>query len=238
MDRMNLLYKMDDLLEVCKTCKNRNKPSREDCESCSTYLELRGIGNQLGEERILEKQTGIKRLTVPMYNDYKAKGMNQSQIAKELDCAPASVSQWVKKNVKVTEQTMKISTGGTVKATHQEKNEYELNRLQREIKQKNEEIRNLKEKVQGTVSEKEFKELQEKYDALEKTYRVDLHQKEIDIEDLNEKYNMEHQHVIDLDRIVENKSQLLKAADSSYERLEEETRLLRKLMMVYIPNGS
>lgn len=236
MDRMNLLYEMDDLLENCKTCSLRNNSSIKPCNGCNTYWELNRIGDQLGEERRLDKQTGVKKLSVPLYQDYKAKGMNQSAIAKELECTPAAVSQWVKKNVKRPEKVKQTKGIKESKPTTHEKNEYELNRLQREIKLRDEEIKNLKGKLQDAVPVEEFKELQDQYKTLETSNRLDLLQKDTEIEELNEKYNLEHQHLIEMDRDLENKSQLLKVADSSYERLEEETRLLRRLMRVYIPN--
>lgn len=236
MNRMNLLYEMDDLLGICKTCSVRNNSSIKPCNGCKTYQKLNRIGIQLEEERRLDKQTGVKKLSVPLYQDYKAKGMNQSAIAKELDCTPAAVSQWVKKNIKGPEKVKQAKVIKETKSTAHEKSEYELNRLQQEIKQKDEEIKSLKGKLQNVVSIEEFKELQDQYKTLETANRLDLLQKDTEIEELNEKYHLEHQQLIEMDRELENKSELLKVADSSYGRLEEETSLLRKLMMVYIPN--
>lgn len=83
MSRLNLLYKMDGLLNQCKACPKPYGAPEVKCKGCHIYEELRGIGNQLGR---VEKMT----LTKEKYTDLKAKGLTDAEIAKQEGVAQAT----------------------------------------------------------------------------------------------------------------------------------------------------
>jgi chromosome segregation ATPase len=93
MNRMNLLYTLDGLLTNCKGCSQGNKPGNPDikCKGCSFYPQIRWIGNQLGRK----KQMAV--LTLEEYQDYKAQGMTDTQIAIKKETSPNYIWQLKKK---------------------------------------------------------------------------------------------------------------------------------------------
>jgi chromosome segregation ATPase len=61
MKRIDLLYKMDGLLNQCKSCERDKSGESPEvrCKGCDIYDELRGIGNQLGRvEKVEKKRVG------------------------------------------------------------------------------------------------------------------------------------------------------------------------------------
>lgn len=86
MNRISLLHRMDDLLEICKTCTRPNATPEVKCKGCHTYTQLKEIGNQL--ERGIKMR---KAITKEQYNDLKAKGLNDKQIAQKLGISTATL---------------------------------------------------------------------------------------------------------------------------------------------------
>jgi predicted RNase H-like nuclease (RuvC/YqgF family) len=97
MNRQQLLYKLDDLLENCKSCprKSENRSvavsPEVKCKGCSTYNEIRLIGENLGRKK------GMAKITLEEYQDLKAQGLSDAEIARKKSMAPSNVSILKKK---------------------------------------------------------------------------------------------------------------------------------------------
>lgn len=109
MKRIDLLYKMDGLLNKCKSCKRDKSGESPEvrCKGCNIYDELRGIGNQLGRVDEL-------KLTKESYQDLKAKGLTDADIAKKFGVSPGTITyrrkQWFQTEQKVVEQPETVTT--------------------------------------------------------------------------------------------------------------------------------
>jgi chromosome segregation ATPase len=81
MNRITMLYQLDLLFKNCKGCSHNSENGSPEirCKGCSFYPQIRWIGEQLGRKKRMAK------LTLEEYQDYKAKGISDAEIAKRLD---------------------------------------------------------------------------------------------------------------------------------------------------------
>jgi chromosome segregation ATPase len=92
--RLNLLYKLDDLLEVCKGCeKNSGSEGPETrCKGCQTYGELRKIGENLGRKKAMVKPLPI---TAEEYVQlHHVEGKKRNEICELKGMKPSALSNW------------------------------------------------------------------------------------------------------------------------------------------------
>jgi hypothetical protein len=156
--RINLLLKLDDLLEVCKSCEKRKQTNNSVspevvCKGCQTYSEIREIGENLGRKKQMAEITQEK------YMDLKAKGLTDANIAKGLGMNPATLSYHKKKWATDTQEPVEERVKPLENKPNQEDKTAELLRL--------------------TVALKEAKDQAEQYKAL-------YMQKEAKIEELQD----------------------------------------------------
>jgi chromosome segregation ATPase len=179
---MSLLYTMDGLLEVCKTCtkKDSQKPIHENCNGCQIYDQLRDIGKQL------ERRRKMTKITREEYLELKASGLMDKEIAKQVGLPASKISllknKWGLNAKTVVPEEVKPSE---TKTTHQENDsksaEYEhlisslradLNDYQIQLLEKDEKIRSLGKRIEEFKNEQFDKnvyvsELQHKVQDLE-----------------------------------------------------------------------
>jgi transposase-like protein len=235
MNRMDLLYKMDDLLEDCKTCEIRGEVKHYNpvklCSGCKTYKDLRVIGDKLGEERKMGKAV---KLTMEQYKDYKAKGLTDGQIAEELGCTPTTISNWKKRQNKAdrwerskgeNKPDTEVKTQSKSKDV-QEDLKAENGRLNRELDVLKKGVKQASEQLAGCVT-KEFHV--KKINDLE----IELHNWELvaadryrNWEKAEALYHKEHSLVIQLDGECENlREQLRQAREESVKYGKENEHL-------------
>ena len=133
------LYKLDELLSICKSCEKKsqfqnNTKTEVVCAGCETYTKIREIGNQL------ERKKEMKPITLEQYNDYKAKGLTDTQIAFEHSTSPSSLSN-IKKKWGICQQKpgVEAKKHSECKCTKEDKSsEYEalISQLERQLKGK------------------------------------------------------------------------------------------------------
>jgi chromosome segregation ATPase len=104
-----MLYQLDLLFKNCKRCSHNSENGSPEirCQGCSFYPQIRWIGEQLGRG----KQVAV--LTLEEYQDYKAQGMTDTQIAIKVNTLPQYISKlkrkWsIQKEKKQTEIKMNI----------------------------------------------------------------------------------------------------------------------------------
>jgi chromosome segregation ATPase len=221
MKRMNLLYKMDDLLENCKTCEIRGEVKHYNpvkvCNGCETYKDLRVIGDKLGEERKMGKAV---KLTMEQYKDYKAKGLVDWQIAEELGCTPTTISNWKKRQDKAdrwerSKSENKPDTEGKTQSAPkdiQEDLKAENGRLKRELE----------------VREKAIKDLQEEVASLSGENAKNINS----VMELETDYNHQRALVINLDAEVENKREQLRQLKEDHVKVGKENEHLWGLLKI------
>lgn len=96
MNRLSLLYKLDELQESCKGCKKREQINKgispeKVCKGCQTYSQIRWIGENLGRKKEMAK------ITLEQYQDLKTNGLSDKEIAQNLEMNPQYLSQLKKK---------------------------------------------------------------------------------------------------------------------------------------------
>jgi hypothetical protein len=237
MNRMDLLYKMDDLLKNCKVCEHRDKPHNKLCAGCSTYNELQEIGEQLGEERRMK----LKEFTEEEYQGLKAKGLSDSAIAKRKGVTSPALSSWKKSHKKRHlkpvidgSKPKETNTPKEVKQPLQDGSQSFVNTLKREkevmqksLDQYKEEIENLKI---TTVSRSKYNDLEIDYKEadLERIKNFEEYKK------MEEAYHKEHAIRINLDAELENVREQLRKAEENIEQYLEENKAFRALVKLWV----
>jgi transcriptional regulator with XRE-family HTH domain len=235
MNRMNLLYKMDDLLENCKTCEIRGEVKHYNpvkvCNGCETYKDLRVIGDKLGEERKMGKAV---KLTMEQYRDYKAKGLTDGQIAEELGCTPTTISNWKKRQDSAdrwdrskvrNKPDTEVETQSETKDI-QEDLKAENGRLKRELEVREKAIKDLQDNAKDSVPRSEFLRLHEDHKAKNDEIHSKLTSEMMLNKRVSELYDKEHSLVIQLDAELENvREQLRQAREESVNYGKENEHL-------------
>jgi transposase-like protein len=237
MNRMDLLYKMDDLLKNCKVCEHRDKPHNKLCAGCSTYNELQAIGEQLGEERRMK----LKDFTEDEYQDLKAKGLSDSAIAKRKGVTSPALSSWKKSHKKRHlkpvidgSKPKETNTPKEVKQPLQDGSQSFVNTLKREkevmqkgLDQYKEEIENLKI---TTVPRSKYNDLETDYKEadLERIKNFEEYKK------MEEAYHKEHSIRINLDQELENVREQLRQLREEIVKLGQENEHLKGLVKLWM----
>jgi hypothetical protein len=247
---ISTLYRMDTLLQECKTCERRLKnPAHLNpdkvCGGCDIYSQLRKIGDEL-EGRT--KMGNLKEFTVEEYNDLKAKGLNDEQICEEVGVS--SLHYWKKKNgligttLRSENKTITaVITPSETKNPQPEKQQpnNELQELvgtlkrklevrEMAIKQKEEEYDLLKE---NTVPLGEYTTMKRNYEDAEGGRQLYMHKYRQE----EERYQQTFSNLEKTDHEHENtKEQLRKVRDYNVKATEK-IQHLEALLMMYMGEG-
>jgi transposase-like protein len=237
MKRMNLLYKMDDLLKNCKICEHRDKPHNKMCTGCKTYNELQAIGEQLGEERRMK----LKDFTEDEYQDLKAKGLSDSAIAKRKGVSSPALSSWKKSHKKrhlkpVIDGSKPKETNTPKEPKQPVKNELQdvVNTLKRQLEVRDKAIEQQKEEIEHykttTVPKGKhfdvYNELRDKDIERVKNFE--------DLKKMEEVYHKEHSIRINLDQELENVREQLRQLREEIVKLGQENEHLKGLVKLWM----
>jgi valyl-tRNA synthetase len=229
MKRIDLLYKMDGLLDQCKSCeKNQAVGSPEvRCKGCSIYDELRGIGNQLGR---VDKLT----LTKESYQDLKAKGLTDADIAKQFGVSPGTITyrrkQWFQTEQKVVEQPeVTITPKPLPNKKESSTNEYESLKQQISLLVKTSEQKQLIiEKLEAKVQELEH--VHNACEDVEKESARFRKERDTYLQQLLDARHKLHQK----DYLVENQANVIENTRKTLERYERENKAFRELIALWV----
>lgn len=90
--RINLLYKLDNLLEACQPCDKRKYSGASPevtCKGCQIYSEIRGIGENLGRKKDM-----ALNITVEEFVQLNNEGKSRSEICQLKGIKPNALSNW------------------------------------------------------------------------------------------------------------------------------------------------
>jgi hypothetical protein len=193
----------------------------------------------------------LKKFTAEEYQDLKAQGLNDTNIAERKGVTPASISAWKKENdlssgkvfgkkkdnVKVIAPVKNLNSGvATESPKETPKNEYQslISTLKREkevmekgLAQYKEDLENLKI---STVS-------RNKYNELENDYKESEYERVKNYEEykkMEEAYQKEHATVIQLDAEVVNLREQLNRSEKNNSQYLEENEHLRGLVRIWV----
>ena len=235
MNRMDLLYTMDNLLETCKTCEKRSDVNHYNpvkvCGGCETYAGLRNIGDKLGEERKMGKALV---LSVGRYQDYKAKGYSDGKIAEELGCTPTTISNWKKKHVKGSNKPNTEVKPQTKTKDIQEDLKAENGRLKRELEVREKAIKDLEEKLEDSISDERHKQIIEEGEERFLDLQLKEQKARQEWKKYMEDYFKEHSKVLLLDAELTNKDEQLRQAREESVKYGKENEHLRGLVKLWL----
>jgi DNA repair exonuclease SbcCD ATPase subunit len=225
MNRISLLYKMDGLLEQCKPCKRPDAAPDIKCKGCNIYSQLREIGNQLGRKKEMPK------LTFEVYQDLKAQGLKDVEIAKKYGLTGPALAYHKKKwSEEATKPADGVKEVKAIEILQEDKTaEYErimadlkeeLSSKDKDIEQKNELIQSLQQKIQ------ELENLNAACDDVENELAS--------LREENEKLLKQKYHN---DYVIENQKHKLKELAEENDKLAEENKALKILARRYLAVG-
>jgi transposase-like protein len=261
MKRIDLLFKMDGLLENCNTCTRPKGKSNyfhpeERCKGCDVYTQLREIGNQLGGV----KKVARLEMTVDEFNSMVSEGMLEKDIAKKKGVTPATLWNWKKKHLQSTKSNSKPNeTNSPRKEKEQPQEDYRsvIDSLKRKLEVRKKAIKDLEEQnevlKETTVPKKEYDELFHNFeefskDSVSRSEFLKLHEDhKVKFDDLSKKYGIlrkshtvfeesyhnERSLVIKLDGELENVREQLRKAEGLNEVYKQENEHLRGLIRVW-----
>lgn len=228
MKRIDLLYKMDGLLNQCKSC-NRNKTGESPevrCKGCDIYDELRGIGNQLG-------RVGKLTLTKESYQDLKAKGLTDAEIAKQFGVSPGTITyrrkQWFHTEKKVVEEPKMVIPKPLPDKKECATSEYESLKQQISLLVKTSEQKQLIiEKLEAKVQE-----LEHVHNACEDVEKESARYREERDNYLNQLLDTRDK-LIRKDYLVENQADIIENTNKTLKLYEEENKHLKGLVKLWL----
>jgi DNA repair exonuclease SbcCD ATPase subunit len=234
--RINQLHKLDQLLEVCKICPrqkqfNHSVSAEVKCKGCSTYEQIRGIGENLGRK----KQMARVAFDIPVsdYIQLQAE-MNKREIAKHLNVSEGTLYAWINKNnaeIKQLSSSMEPDTAeikpSECHCTKEDKSaEYE-----RVITGLKHEISALK--ATCVLNKEEFNKLMIEKEKLENVNAAceDVENETASLQKENESLKKLKYHN---DYIIENQKYQLEKWAKEVEELQEENKALKFFAKKYL----
>jgi predicted RNase H-like nuclease (RuvC/YqgF family) len=238
MNRMNLLLRLDGLLENCKGCPKHSMQvnPKTKCAACEVYPQIREIGENLGRK---------KQMAIIALDDYlPLANLTAREAAEKLGVSPKDISNFrfrfkdqinarVGNKQPITAEKKHTETNNTPKKEDTAKAEYErlisalrndLNTAHNQLEDKDELIRNL----QGTIEKYQrvncsCGDKQKEIDSLreEKNKLQDQCSKLLD-KQYNDSYNLENM-----------KNRVAFLADRC-ERWEKENKAMRELLRLWV----
>jgi transposase-like protein len=236
MSRLEILAKIDDLhFGNCKGCKwfdSKNKNSVEKCKACDINKQLQELGNQLIKKE--RKPLGETKpvLDIYAYQDYKAQGKTDADIARDYGIKQPTLSyykkKWTNGNEKAVLKVVEQPKEETPTKTTRREKESELGELVNELSN---ELNNEKKKVaelEAKVKELEHinaacTDVEEETDSLRSQVNY-LTGKNAEVE---EKYFDTFERLKQSDYALQN-------IRKTIERYESENKALRELVALWI----
>jgi uncharacterized protein YnzC (UPF0291/DUF896 family) len=230
MNRMHLLYKMDDLLELCKKCERPYASLVTRCKGCNVYDGLREIGANLGRGK------QVAKLTLEEYKDFKALGLSDKEIAQKKNMHQQYISQLKKQWQQPSEKPVVImnQTPKTVTPSKEDKTaemRQLINELSNSHKEKDLVIQDLQTKIQDLENlNAACSDIESECSSLQH----DLNNEQIAKRYAEQEYARVQSELEQKDYDLQNV--LIKQAEiyASLIRLEKENKALRDLLKVYI----
>jgi DNA repair exonuclease SbcCD ATPase subunit len=231
MNRLNLLYKMDNLLEDCKVCKKKPKGAynvTEVCESCEIYTQLREIGNQLEGKAEMA-------VSAEIYQDLKAKGLSDKEAAEKMGIGFSTLGyhkkKWKKQSGKAVLKAVEGEKQPEPTKNIQREKESELQALVNELSDKLSSKEETIKQLESKVAELEHlnaacSDVEEESDKLREELKGQREQTEL----AQEGYRKTLNKIYEVDADLENHKQWLKTAGEELNRLQKENKHLWALI--------
>jgi chromosome segregation ATPase len=241
MNRLQILYKMDNLLRICDTCEIKNEVGSNSfrplthCAGCEVYADLREIGTQLEEGTRVK----LKNFTVEEYQDLKTQGLNDKDICKKKDVTAPTLRLWKDKNLSdaphQVKRVAKTNTPTTPEGRPQNELESVVNTQKRELEVREKAIEDLRMKLEGSITKEELDKLRNGWDeelAKEQEKTLDERAKRAAVE---REYHRTQTKLINVDAELENTRDQLHQAREEAVKYGQEVELLRGLVRLYMP---
>ncbi|UTI41094.1 hypothetical protein [Niallia sp. RD1] len=114
-NRLELLYELDKLFEVCKGCPAAGgRTDLKACKTCDTYEQIRNIGKKIEEK---EKKINVKKISVSEYIEMRYRNLKSGiEIAEYFDMTISKLNNWIKKHRTEVDKEYKVQFGPLTKA--------------------------------------------------------------------------------------------------------------------------
>lgn len=245
MNRLKLLYKLDDLLEVCQSCDKRKLSNASPdvvCKGCDIYAQIREIGENLG---------GKKKMAVIEMDEYMAvaeQGLSVKKIADRLGVSQQDVSNFKYRNKglidtllnhvqPVTDELKPFPCDCTKEDKTAEKDAL-ISALNDQIFNKDNVIADLKDAI--VLYKSEISHVRNQLSEIENLHAAcdDTENEVASLQELNKTYLdqlLDTRHdLIKKDYDVENQKGIINHLGKTLERYEAENKALRQLVGLWI----
>jgi chromosome segregation ATPase len=232
--RINILHKLDDLLEVCKPCDKRNillggiSPEKV-CQGCSTYAEIHQLGNQLLAIKKERKPMAEKMvLDQDSYKVLKAQGKSDADISRQFGIKQTTLiyykKKWAMTNVQPNTEEVKPSECNCSKDDKTAEYERVINEQNKTIA---EQIRN-QEKLNKIIDD--YENVNAACEDVENEIATLREEKE----KLQGQYNSAITKQYHNDYLIENQKKIIGDLNKTLERYACENRAMRELLRQWI----
>lgn len=239
MNRIQLLNNMDRLLHQCKTCVRPPADHKIKCRGCSIYEELQTLGKNLGRKKDMARKAVVK-ITAEEYQDLKALGLNDTEIAVRKDMTPIALRNWKYANKIKRERVSKPKEISTPKIkTPREDKTVEMRQLINDLsdsnKTKDQMIKNLEatletEKQNHQFTHAAFDDVESEFSSLRDEIEILRASKD----SIQQEYDRVQKELETKDYDLENLRNKQARIYTFLKKLERENKALKKLVRIWI----